>query len=114
MVYGGNTTSFAIADDDRLIGFIDAGTGLISYPIHGLVPAPSVDLFLTHYHWDHIQGLSMLDLIWAGDTDITIHGPDDPERTLTAVITPPWFPGVLADAPTFGTRRSRKPSKFGV
>jgi len=98
-VYGGATTSFAIANDDRVAGFVDAGTGLILYPSHGLKPASSIDVFLTHYHWDHIQGLSMLDLIWAGDTDITIHGPGDPEQILTSAIAPPWFPGVLADAP---------------
>jgi len=97
-VYGGNTTSFAIAVGDRLVGFVDAGTGLISYPLYGLRAAESIDLILTHYHWDHIQGLSMLDLVWAGDTDIMVHGPGDPERALTSAIAPPWFPGALGDA----------------
>lgn len=98
-IYGGNTTSFAVVDGDHLLGFVDAGTGLMAYPAYGLAPDGPIDVFLTHYHWDHIQGISMLDLVWAGDTDIMIHGPGDPETALTSVIAPPWFPGVLADAP---------------
>lgn len=97
--YGGNTTSFALARDDRVVGFVDAGTGLASYRRFGLAPAGSIDVFLTHYHLDHIQGISMLDLVWAGETDITIYGPGDPRDALTSIIRPPWFPGVLADAP---------------
>jgi ribonuclease BN (tRNA processing enzyme) len=112
-IYGGNTTSFAIVDGDRLIGFVDAGTGLISYQSHGLEPAASIDLFLTHYHWDHIQGLSMLDLVWSGGTDIVIRGPGDPHRALTAVITPPWFPGVLAEAPRVRYESIDEPVRLG-
>ncbi|MEA3501964.1 MAG: MBL fold metallo-hydrolase, partial [Actinomycetota bacterium] len=77
-VYGGGTTSFALIADDRVVGFVDAGTGVIPWRDYGPVAAPSVHVFLTHYHWDHIQGLSMLDLVWSDDQDMTIHGPNDP------------------------------------
>lgn len=97
--YGGNTSSFAISIGSRVVGFIDAGTGLLAYPSCDLELAPSIDVFLTHYHWDHIQGLSMLEALWSGDAEIVIHGPGGPERALTAVITPPWFPVSLAEAP---------------
>ena len=100
VVYGGGTTSFALVVADRVVGFVDAGTGLVPWREFGLSAAPSIDVFLTHYHWDHIQGLSMLDLVWSGDHEITIHGPEDPQATLTSVITPPWFPVSLADAPS--------------
>jgi len=96
--YGGNTSSFALAIDDQIVGFIDAGTGLIAHAIHGLELSPSIDVFLTHYHWDHIQGLSMFEALWSGATEILIHGPGGPERSLNSVITPPWFPVSLADA----------------
>jgi ribonuclease BN (tRNA processing enzyme) len=97
--YGGNTSSFALAVGRRIVAFIDAGTGMVSYRFHGLHLAPSLDVFLTHYHWDHIQGLSMLDAVWAEDGRLVIHGPGDPRGALTAVITPPWFPVSLAEAP---------------
>jgi ribonuclease BN (tRNA processing enzyme) len=96
--YGGNTSSFALAVGSRIAAFIDAGTGLVAYGSHGLELAPSIEVFLTHYHWDHIQGLSMLEALWSGGADVLIHGPDGPERALTAVVTPPWFPVSLADA----------------
>jgi len=99
VVYGGGTTAFALVVDDRVVGFIDAGTGVVPWRDFGLSVAPSVDVFLTHYHWDHIQGLSMLDLVWSDEHEVTIHGPEDPHLALTSVIAPPWFPISLADAP---------------
>ncbi len=97
--YGGNTTAFALVVGDTTVAFVDAGTGLLAYRSHGLSLAPSVDIFLTHYHWDHIQGLSMFDAMWADDGEVVIHGPGGPERSLAEVIAPPWFPVPLADAP---------------
>ena len=97
--YGGNTTSVALVVGSRIVGFVDAGTGLAAHATFGLELAPSIEVFLTHYHWDHIQGLSMLGALWSGDTDIVIHGHGAVERSLTSVITPPWFPVSLADAP---------------
>ena len=64
----------------------------------GLELAPSIEVFLTHYHWDHIQGLSMFQALWSGRR----RGPDSRSwwtgGALTSVITPPWFPVSLADA----------------
>lgn len=100
VVYGGGTTSFAIVVGDRVVGFIDAGTGIVPWRDLGLSAAPSINVFLTHYHWDHIQGLSMLDLVWSDNHEITIHGPNDPQVALSSVIAPPWFPVSLVDAPS--------------
>jgi ribonuclease BN (tRNA processing enzyme) len=97
--YGGNTTSVALTNGNHVVGFVDAGTGLAAHAAFGLELAPTVEVFLTHYHWDHIQGLSMLEALWSGDTDIVIHGHGAVERSLISVITPPWFPVSLADAP---------------
>lgn len=97
--YGGNTSSFAVAVGDRVCAFIDAGTGMVSYRSHGLHLGQSLDVFLTHYHWDHIQGISMLEATWEREKEIVIHGPGGPRGALTAVITPPWFPVSLAEAP---------------
>ncbi|MEN8114700.1 MAG: MBL fold metallo-hydrolase [Actinomycetota bacterium] len=103
--HGGATTSFALVADCGVLGFIDAGTGIIAYPAHGLHLSSTVDIFLTHYHWDHIQGLSMMREVWDGDSVVTIRGPGDPGTILTAAIAPPLFPAALGDAPnvSFGT-----------
>lgn len=100
VVYGGATTSFALVVDDRVVGFFDAGTGVVPWRDFGMSVAPSIDVFLTHYHWDHIQGLSMLDLVWSDEHEITIYGPNDPRSALTSALAPPWFPVSLVDAPS--------------
>ena len=99
LAYGGSTTSFAIADGSTVRAFVDAGTGLIAFKSFGLELAGSVPVFLTHYHWDHIQGVSMLGEVWAGACLFTFYGPGDPEPMLTNSITPPWFPVALDEAP---------------
>jgi phosphoribosyl 1,2-cyclic phosphodiesterase len=95
--YGGNTTCFAVVSDDTLLAFIDAGTGLVSRRGTGLELPASVAIFLTHYHWDHIQGISMLDELWRGACDIHVWGHGDPRATLVGAIRPPWFPVAIED-----------------
>lgn len=97
--HGGATTSFAIAAESEVLGFIDAGTGIIAYPAHGLHISTSVDIFLTHYHWDHIQGLSMMSEVWDPDSTVTIRGPGDPGDVLGHAIAPPMFPAAISAAP---------------
>ncbi len=95
--YGGNTSCFAIVEDRKAIAFIDAGTGLAAYRSYGVKLSSSVGVFLTHYHWDHIQGLSMLDELWKGACAVSVWGPDDPHAALTSSIRPPFFPVAIAD-----------------
>lgn len=97
--YGGNTTSVALVVDGLTVGFFDAGTGLVSYREKGLRLAPTLDVFLSHYHWDHIQGLSMLGAMWAGDVDLRIIGQGDPHAALATAIRPPVFPVSIDGAP---------------
>ncbi|MCL1593635.1 MAG: MBL fold metallo-hydrolase [Actinomycetia bacterium] len=94
--FGGNTTSIAIEQDGLAATFIDAGTGINAYEEHGLVLSDQLSIFLTHYHWDHIQGLSMLGDMWGGDCIVEIWGSDDPKASLSGAIRPPWFPVSLA------------------
>ncbi|MFV1971411.1 MAG: MBL fold metallo-hydrolase [Acidimicrobiia bacterium] len=98
--YGGSTTCFALVVDGVTVAFIDAGTGLIDSATYGLELAPSVGVFLTHYHWDHTQGLSMMDEMWSGARDICVWGPDDPEAILERAISPPLFPVSITDVPS--------------
>ena len=99
LTYGGSTTSLAIVNGSTVMAFIDAGSGLISFHNHGLDLPKSLPIFLTHYHWDHIQGISMLGEVWAGACSLAFYGPGDPEPMLREAIRPPWFPVSLDDAP---------------
>jgi phosphoribosyl 1,2-cyclic phosphodiesterase len=87
----------ALSQSGEAFAFIDAGTAIDAYSDHGLALAQKVSVFLTHYHWDHIQGLSMLGEMWKGHCRMDIYGADSPEDTLTRAISPPWFPVSLAD-----------------
>nr|WP_274387959.1 MBL fold metallo-hydrolase [Salsipaludibacter albus] len=100
--YGGDTTCYSLHHDDgTLIAIIDAGTGL-----RRILPATMsaaetsgrpVTIIITHYHWDHIQGLSMCAPMWRGDVALRIIGPGDPRRCIGEAISPPWFPASITD-----------------
>jgi ribonuclease BN (tRNA processing enzyme) len=98
--YGGSTTCFAVVVDGVTVAFIDAGTGLIDAGLLGLELAPSVGVFLTHYHWDHTQGLSMMDEMWSGACDICVWGADEPQAILERAISPPLFPVSITEVPS--------------
>ncbi|HDI59122.1 MAG TPA: MBL fold metallo-hydrolase [Desulfobacteraceae bacterium] len=79
--YGGNTLclQLSIKGLDRLI-IIDAGSGIRELGNHLVVNRTKIDpikaeIFLTHTHWDHIQGIPFFAPIYSPETEIRIHGP---------------------------------------
>ncbi len=100
--YGGDTTCYSLHQDDgTLIAIIDAGTGLRRILPDTLQAAGTsgepVTIIITHYHWDHIQGLSMCAPMWRGDLELRIIGPGDPRQAIGDAISPPWFPASITD-----------------
>ena len=98
--YGGNTSCFALSRDGVVFAIVDAGTGLAAHADHGLALDLVLSVFLTHYHWDHIQGLSMLEELWMGTCEVHVKGPGDPRDALGRAIAPPLFPVSITDAAT--------------
>jgi len=95
--YGGNTTCFAaeVAPGHYLV--IDAGTGLRG--LEATLPAGGdleFTIILTHYHWDHIQGLPMFGPFNDRHNRFSFHGRPYGDRDigdiLDGAIRPPWFP----------------------
>ena len=111
--YGGNTTSMALSVAGKVFAFIDAGTALNTFSDHHLALNSEVSVFLTHYHWDHIQGLSMLGEMWEGNCVIDIYGEGSPEDKLTRAISPPWFPVSLAGQSNLSFRNAVEPVEVG-
>lgn len=60
-MYGGNTTCVEVRGDDGHLVILDAGTGIRELGrtlVQGARGRPiSGDVFFSHAHWDHIQGL---------------------------------------------------------
>ena len=105
---GGNTVclSAALADDRHLI--LDCGTGLriLGNELSGLkrgVPR-QYHIFLSHYHFDHIEGLPFFPPLYDSHSAITIHGFKSGGRSVREVmeglIAPPYFPVRLAGVPS--------------
>ena len=56
--YGGHTLCIEASAGDGSVVLIDGGTGITSLHRGGAPNGPTnYHIFLTHYHWDHIQGL---------------------------------------------------------
>lgn len=78
--YGGNTTCIEVRlNDDRVI-IIGAGSGIRALG-NKLVATDmkkgplSIDLFISHTHWDHIMGFPFFTPIFIPKNKIRVHGP---------------------------------------
>jgi len=78
--YGGNTPCIEVRSDSGDLLIIDAGTGireLGNYLIANDLPKGSLQLniFLSHTHWDHIQGIPFFGPAFIPSSVITFRGP---------------------------------------
>lgn len=96
--YGGNTSCVEICLDDGTRLIFDAGTGMRllgtallarSEPVHA-------HLFLSHMHWDHIQGLPFFAPAFVEGTELCILGPEDAALSLEQIMCDqmrrPYYP----------------------
>ncbi|MBP5450486.1 MAG: MBL fold metallo-hydrolase [Spirochaetales bacterium] len=61
--YGGNTTCVQIITDNGTKLLIDAGTGIRN--VADVSMKDTIRIFLTHSHWDHLQGLPFFGHIYS-------------------------------------------------
>lgn len=97
--YGGNTTCIEIRTDDNDLIILDAGTGIHALAQNLLREMPiQAHIFITHTHWDHIQGLPFFIPIFIPNNQITIYGGIDPvtnetiSRALSVQLQYSFFP----------------------
>ncbi|HEY5615368.1 MAG TPA: MBL fold metallo-hydrolase [Bacteroidota bacterium] len=86
--YGGNTPCLELRlDDDELI-ILDAGTGIRSFGDHLINTGESIQahLFITHPHWDHIQGFPFFKPAFIPGNELTIVGTERHDKKLHEII----------------------------
>ena len=105
LVYGGNTPCIEIrtASDEVLV--LDGGSGIraLGRQLKSEFAGRklSLNLFLTHFHWDHIQGIPYFQPLFSQSTQLTAHSWTSIEETrqvLESQMQGPNFPVSLAEA----------------
>jgi phosphoribosyl 1,2-cyclic phosphodiesterase len=97
--YGGNTPCVELRTESGWLVILDAGTGIRELgrqlietsngtPIQG-------DIFLTHAHWDHIQGIPFFAPIFGRGNHFTIWGSESLERSFDKVLRDQMSPVVF-------------------
>ncbi len=110
---GGNTSCVeVVCGKNRIV--LDAGTGLRGLGNQLLRDGDSLalTLLLSHYHWDHIQGLPFFVPVYMKQTDLTIVGGDNGlmsvRQALEAQMSAPLFPVRLDEVGARMTTREVK------
>lgn len=76
--HGGNTTCIEVRSDDGHLIILDAGTGIFPLAQQLLKSLPvQANIFMTHSHWDHIQGLPFFTPLYIPGNKVRIHGAYD-------------------------------------
>ncbi len=89
--YGGNTPCVSVRYEDTYI-ILDAGTGIRGLGLELVEKIKEnegplrLHIFLSHTHWDHIQGLPFFQAAYVDGTELVIYGSSNKERFLESVL----------------------------
>ncbi|MBI2504755.1 MAG: response regulator, partial [Candidatus Latescibacteria bacterium] len=84
--HGGNTSSMEVGhQEDRIL--FDAGSGIRDLGLSLLAGPPChLHLFITHTHWDHIQGFPFFAPAFTPGFEITLYAPPNTDKDLESIF----------------------------
>jgi len=100
--YGGNTSCAELRHDGKLF-ILDAGSGirLLGNELLKSGTPTKAGIFISHMHWDHIQGIPFFTPAFLPQNHFTFYGAQDSEKNLLKIISdqmdPTYFPIELKD-----------------
>lgn len=101
--YGGNTACVEVRGDDGTLIILDAGTGIRRVGDTVCCEFPRIDIFLSHLHLDHIQGLGFFTPLYDPNVELHLWGPasttQDLRSRLIRYLSPPLFPIHMRELP---------------
>ncbi|MBW2733707.1 MAG: MBL fold metallo-hydrolase [Deltaproteobacteria bacterium] len=89
--YGGNTMCVTVEGEAGELLVLDAGTGVIELGKRLMAGAfgrgeGEASLFLTHAHWDHIQGFPFFVPVYVPGNHIQVFGPNSSPQMLESIL----------------------------
>ncbi len=95
--YGGNTPCVEVRCGDELLIF-DLGTGVraLGDTLNALGHPVRASIFVSHYHYDHLQGLPFFNPVFVPKHSFTVYGAPRGGRTVKEILSgqmaQPYFP----------------------
>lgn len=101
--YGGNTPCVEILTKPGRLIILDAGSGIRELGKHltKYTKQNRLDIFISHYHWDHIQGIPFFLPLFQNGNKITFYGQKlgrlNIKELISRQMSPLFFPVKLQD-----------------
>jgi phosphoribosyl 1,2-cyclic phosphodiesterase len=96
--FGGNTSCLEVVGPSGVRLIFDAGSGIrpLGETLARAAAGVVADLFLTHFHWDHIQGLPFFAPMYDAQAALCIHGARQGDADIQSLVAgqmvPAYFP----------------------
>ncbi|HOX28370.1 MAG TPA: MBL fold metallo-hydrolase [bacterium] len=95
LIVGGNTSCVEILSESGSSLIFDSGTGIREFGFDYLKREnfqKQLHVFISHVHWDHIQGFPFFVPAYLPAMEINIHGQEKVKTALKAQMSSPFFP----------------------